>query len=822
MKRFIIDHGLLHQTTCPYTPQQNGVAERKNRTLLEITRALMIESHVPVHFWPEAIATATYLTNRLPTKPLNYDTPLDILETHVPIPSSHSLPPRVFGCIVYVHLQKGVRTKLEPRAVKCVFLGYGVNQKGYRCYDPIQDKIYTTLDCEFFEQSYYYTQLSPQGESLSDDLSWLTYPEVMNPDPITQVGNTTDVAPETSVSPRLTTPVPSDEHPSDDLSTAEVDSENPGTDTITETNTTTETNTIPSCSVPNRYQLPPRSTRGVPPRRYDPEYEAQRSKYPIERISNENLSSTAMAFTASLYSTDIPKTVEEALGNEKWKQAMEDEYSALQRNKTWEKCILPKGKKKVGCRWVFSIKYRADGTVERYKARLVAKGYTQTYGIDYSETFSPVAKIDTIRVLLSIAANKEWPIYQFDVKNAFLHGSIEEDIYMEAPPGYSQEFRNGEGCKLRKALYGLKQSPRAWFGRFTKAMKKFGYKQSNSDHTLFLKRVRDKITCLIIYVDDMIITGNDEKEITDLKGKLFQEFEMKDLEILKYFLGIEVLRSEQGIFIHQRKYILDLLTETGMLDCKPAETPIVANHGLQILEGAKLAKREQYQKIVGKLIYLAHTRPDIAYAVGVVSRYMHLPQIQHMTAVMRILRYLKGTSSTGIYFVKNDHLDLIAYTDADWAGDRDDRKSTSGYFTLVGGNLVTWGSKKQKVVALSSAEAEFRGIAKGITEILWIQKLMNELGFPQKTACKLFCDNKAAISISENPVQHDRTKHVEIDRHFIKDKLEDKTIKLLFVRSKDQLADILTKAINTKAFEEILRKLGIGAPTVQLEGECRK
>ena len=393
---------------------------------------------------------------------------------------------------------------------------------------------------------------------------------------------------------------------------------------------------------------------------------------------------------------------------------------------------------------------------------------------------------------------------------------------MEAPPGYSQEFGDGEGCKLIKALYGLKQSPRAWFGRFTKAMKKFGYKQSNSDHTLFLKRVRDKITCLIIYVDDMIITGNDEKEITDLKAKLFQEFEMKDLGILKYFLGIEVLRSKQGIFIHQEKYILDLLTETGMLDCKPAETPIVANHGLQIHERAKLAKREQYQKIVGKLIYLAHTRPDIAYAVGVVSRFMHLPQIQHMTALMRILRYLKGTSSTGIYFAKNDHLDLIAYTDVDWAGDRDGRKSTSGYFTLVGGNLVTWRSKKQKVVALSSAKAEFRGIAKGITEILWIQKLMNELGFPQKTACKLFCDNKAAIKISENPVQHDRTKHVEIDRHFIKDRLEDKTIKLPFVRSKDQLADILTKAVNTKAFEETLCKLGIGAPIAQLEGECRK
>ena len=216
---------------------------------------------------------------------------------------------------------------------------------------------------------------------------------------------------------------------------------------------------------------------------------------------------------------------------------------------------------------------------------------------------------------------------------------------------------------------------------------------------------------------------------------------------------------------------------------------------------------------MGKLIYLSHTRPDIAYAVGIVSKFMHRPQVEHMVAVLRILRYLKGTSNKGVFYAKNDNLDLIGYTDADWAGDRDDRKSTSGYFTLVGGNLVTWRSKKQKVVALSSAEAEFRGIAKGITEILWIRKLLGELGFVQGQASPLYCDNKAAISISENPVQHDRTKHVEIDRHFIKEKLESKVISLPFVRSAGQLADILTKAVSSQIFNSTLSKLGFGDPT---------
>uniref|UniRef100_A0A803MX05 Retroviral polymerase SH3-like domain-containing protein n=1 Tax=Chenopodium quinoa TaxID=63459 RepID=A0A803MX05_CHEQI len=274
----------------------------------------------------EAIATSTYLTNRLPSKPLDYQTPLDTLSSHVTIPSVHSLPPRVFGCVVYVHLPKRARNKLEPRAIKCVFIGYGVYQKGYRCYDPIQKRVYTTLDCEFFKQTYYYTQLGPQGENLSDDLSWLTYPKMVDPDPTTQVGNTTDATPEAVVPlPLQSPPDPPNEHPSDDIPSSE---EVPSESSPVSYNMP-EINPVSNESEQNRYELPPRSTRGVPPRRYDPEYEDQRSRYPIERISTESLSSTAIAFNASLYSADIPKNVEEAVKNEKWKQAMEEEYQAL-------------------------------------------------------------------------------------------------------------------------------------------------------------------------------------------------------------------------------------------------------------------------------------------------------------------------------------------------------------------------------------------------------------------------------------------------------------------------------------------------------------
>ena len=499
---------------------------------------------------------------------------------------------------------------------------------------------------------------------------------------------------------------------------------------------------------------------------------------------------------------------------------MEAEMEALKKNGTWEKCTLPPGKKPVGCKWVFTIKYKADGSVERYKARLVAKGYTQTYGVDYSETFSPVAKIDTIRVLFSVAANLDWPLYQFDVKNAFLHGDLKEEVYMEPPPGFSEEFGDYEVCRLKKALYGLKQSPRAWFGRFTVAMKKYGYHQSNSDHTLFIKRRKCQVTCLIIYVDDMIITGNDPEEITQFRRNLFLEFEMKDLGELKYFLGIEVLRSKEGIFISQQKYVLDLLAQTGLLDCKPVDTPIVVNHGLRIDEEEEVVDQEKYQHLIGKLIYLSHTRPDIAYAVGVLSQFMHRPQKDHMEAALRVVRYLKGTPGRGVLFQKNGHLEIKTYTDADWASSPVDRRSPSGYFTFVGGNLVTWKSKKQKVVSLSSAEAEFRGIARGLTEVLWLKKLLTEIGVRIQSTCRLMCDNKAAISISENPVQHDHTKHIEIDRHFIKEKIEAGVVDLPFVKSEVQLADILTKAVTGRVFEGALYKLNVRDPIIQLEGEC--
>jgi hypothetical protein len=379
---------------------------------------------------------------------------------------------------------------------------------------------------------------------------------------------------------------------------------------------------------------------------------------------------------------------------------------------------------------------------------------------------------------------------------------------MDIPPGFELSEHTGKVLRLRRSLYGLKQSPRAWFDRFRQAMLKRGFHQSNADHTLFYKHGDNKVAILIVYVDDIVITGDNQKEIDDLKRHLAQEFEVKDLGHLRYFLGIEVSRGSKGIFLSQRKYTLDLLRETGMHGCRPVATPIEQNHRLSSGMGT-LIDRELYKRLVGKLIYLSHTRPDIAFAVSVVSQFMHDPKTAHLDALNRILKYLKGCPGKGLLYTKYGVLQVECYTDADWAGFLDDRRSTSGYCTFVGGNLVSWRSKKQPVVARSTAEAEFRSMAQGICELLWPQVLLVELKLHSHGPLMLYCDNKATIDIANNPIQHDRTKHIKIDRHFIKEKLDKGIVCLPYVTSASQLADIRTKGLPERMFSVFCSKMGL-------------
>ncbi|CAL8163118.1 unnamed protein product [Prunus armeniaca] len=764
---FFLAQGIIHQTTTPFTPQQNGVSECKNHQLLEVARSLMLDMSVPHHLWGYAVLSAAYLINRTPSRVLDFKTPHDVFGDHVSPVSVSKLPPKVFGFVAYVHVYSHQRSKLDHCALRCGLRGSELESLG------LENDVFE--DASLGKETTCRTEASDRSP-ISEDETCGPYEETtdrpLELDHLPISGDEVGALGVTKASDQS----PVSENNDSDSCMDEFNVIPPSALLLPQSTRDSESSEVISNDLPvSTYQLPPRTTRGKPKVQYSPDIHAK-SKYPISHfVSTHRLSKSYASYLCQLSSVCVPTKLQDALSHPKW-------MDALNKNKTWDLVPLPRWKKAVGCRWVFTLKHKADGSIDRYKARLVAKGYTQT--------FAPVAKLNTVRVLLSLADNCDWPLLQFDVKNAFLHGDLKEEIYMvtskmHLPPGIPVTSKKGVVCKLRKSLYGLKQSPRVWFGRFAASMKKFGYVQSNSDHTLFLKRRKGKLTALIIYVDEMIVTGDDQAEMQNLQKYLASEFEMKSLE-------------------------------TGMLDCKPIDTPSEQNHKLGLYPDQVPTDKERYQRIVGKLIYLSHTRPDIAYAVSVVSQFMHSPSEDHMGAVMRILRYLKVTPGNGLMFCNYGHIDVEGYTDADWAGSVTDRRSTSGYFTFVGGNLVTWRSKKQKVVSRSSAEAEYCGMAQGVCELLWLRRLLRDLGFGPQKPMDLYCDNKAAIAIADNPVQHDHTKHVEVDRHFVKEKLDAEIISFPFISSEYQLADVLTKAVSTTVFLNSLDKLGmcdIFAPT---------
>jgi len=486
---------------------------------------------------------------------------------------------------------------------------------------------------------------------------------------------------------------------------------------------------------------------------------------------------------------------------------MQSELAALEANNTWSLTSLPPGKTPIGCRWIYKIKRHSDGTIERHKARLVAKGYTQLEGIDFHDTFSPTAKMITVRCLLALAAAQNWSLHQLDVHNAFLHGDLHEEIYMCPPPGLRRQGENLV-CRLNKSLYGLKQASRQWFAKFSAAIQAAGYVQSKADYSLFTCRNGKSFTALLIYVDDILIIGNDLKAVYTLKRFLHSRFRIKDLGDLKYFLGIEVSRSQKGIAISQRKYTLEILKDGGILGAKPVNFPMEQNTKLSDA-GDLLNDPSQYRRLVGRLIYLTITRPDIMYSVHVLSRFMHAPRKPHMEAALRVLRYLKGAPGQGLFFSSQNDLSLRAFCDSDWAGCPMTRRSTTGYCVFLGSSLVSWRTKRQKTVSLSSAKAEYRAMAGTCCELSWLRSLLKDLQILHPKPALLHCDNKAALHIAANPVFHERTRHIEMDCHFIRDKIQDGSIITKFVISADQLADVFTKPLRKEIFSTMIRKLGV-------------
>ncbi|BBN70142.1 RmlC-like cupins superfamily protein [Prunus dulcis] len=532
------------------------------------------------------------------------------------------------------------------------------------------------------------------------------------------------------------------------------------------------------------------------------------TRYPLCNFLSYHRYSPQHHSSVATISQDVePSSYTEAASLSHWTDAMQSELAALEANHTWSLTPVPPGMKPIGCGWVYKIKRHSDGTIERYKARLVAKGYKQLEGIDYHDTFSPTAKMITVRCLLALAAAQDWSLHQLDVNNAFLHGDLHEEIYMSPPPGLQRQGENLV-CRLNKSLYGLKQASRQWFAKFSTAIQTAEYVQSKADYSLFTCRNGKSFTALLIYVDDILITSNDLKAISTLKKFLHSRFRIKDLGDLKYFLGIEVSRSKRGISISQRKYTLEILKDGGILGAKPVNFPIEQNIKLSDI-GELLRDPSQYRRLGGCLIYLTITRPDIMYSIHVLSQFMHTPRRPHMEAALRVLRYLKGAPGQGLFFSSQNDLSLQAFCDLDWAGCPMTRRSTMGYCVLLGSSLVSWQTKRQKIVSLSSAEAKYRAMTGTCCELSWLRPLLKDLQILHPKPALLHCDNKAALHIAINPVFHERTRHIEMNCHFIRDKIQDGSVVTKFVTSANQLADVFTKPLGNEPFSTMIRKLGV-------------
>ena len=448
----------------------------------------------------------------------------------------------------------------------------------------------------------------------------------------------------------------------------------------------------------------------------------------------------------------------------------------------------------------------------------MAKGYAQRHGVDFDEVFAPVARIETVRVLLALAAQGGWQVHHMDVKSAFLNGDLSETVYVQQPLG----FIVGTGdkvLKLRKALYGLKQAPRAWNSKLDKELITLGFVRRKLDHAVYRRGGKSSFLIVGVYVDDLIISGPCVSDIIEFKTEMKEKFSMSDLGLLIYYLGIEVNQRAAGITICQSSYAAKILESAGMGNCNTCEVPMESRLKLSKLKDGEALNSTEYRSIIGSSRYLVNTRPDLAYAVGVVSRHMEAPGKEHWNAVKHILRYLKGTREYGCRYDKGADLKpmLIGYSDSDFAGDVEDRKSTTGVGYFLGTSLVTWASQKQRIVALSSCEAEYVAAAAAACQGIWLNRLVADMMGTKQPKVKLYMDNMAAIALSKNPVHHDRSKHIDTRYHFLRECIEDGKVEVEHVGTGEQLADIFTKALGRVKFVELRTALGV-ASVHQVQG----
>ena len=780
--------GIRHLTSVAYVPQSNGKAERLNLTLLDKARTMMLTAKLDTFMWGSAILTANYLRNRSPCKPINFKTPYELVYGKAP-GLAHL---KIFGCKAFPLIVNKDRNKFDPTAQQnCVMTGYDDRDGIYWIYNKSKRSIFRSRDVKFNEQM----NLKETDESLdnSETNEWF---EITLDNEVDSESNAEEVV---------------QEEESQGLD--ETDENEEVSEGTVEMLGQTEAISEETVEMPGQFEAISEETVEMPVQ-IEAENEdflttpgasnsvtirkSTRSTKPIDRLVVRPDSKTYIINEETL---SDPKTIKEALkrsDSKKWIEAIKSELDSIAENEVWDVVDRPSDKAVIGTKWVFKIKRNAENIPEKYKARLVAKGYNQEYGIDYYETFSPVVKVQTLRTIFAIAANHGLSVHQVDINTAFLNGYLDEEIYVENPPG-CDSFNKQKVCRLKKSLYGLKQAPRAWNTTLVKFLSGYGLKQLSADVCVFT----NNHLIVAIYVDDIIIAGKDEKEIIDFKDKISKRFKTKDLGKANYVLKIKVEQIRGGGWkMHQQNYIDDIIKLYELNNDKNVELPIQPSHGLTLeLNDEKEPLRElvdstKYRQAIGKLMYLmVCTRPDISYAVSVLSRFMSQPRMKHWRFVRQLLKYVKFTRDYALFYPSCGSTILTGYSDSDHAGDLGDRKSTSGYIFILSGCTISWKSTKQCTVAISSTEAEYIALSQATQEAIWLKELLAQLGFPQDqiTMCG---DNLSSMQIVKNASTHNRSKHIDVRYHFIRDHYQKGTIGLQYIESESLCADLLTKGVN--------------------------
>uniref|UniRef100_A0AAV1UWV9 Integrase catalytic domain-containing protein n=1 Tax=Peronospora matthiolae TaxID=2874970 RepID=A0AAV1UWV9_9STRA len=764
--------GIEQQTTVPYAHQANGTAERAIRTIVTIGRSMLHHAKLDKCFWAEAAMTAVYVKNRLPSPKIPHKTPFEIVYNSKPS-VKHM---RVFGCQAYILTPKEKRLKWDPKARAGLFLGYEEVSKAYRVYDIEAGQVMISRDVNFDESAFGMSMLISD-----DDVDGLDFESIdlddeePRPRHFKQTGK------------RKAQP----SHDNDDASMPRAVRQRPG---------------LEESSAPD----------DLSSRRANEDEERKSEEQHDTRTSSAFWHASANAVEAAVDFSE-PSTFEEAVSGPDqvhWRKAIDAELDSMKLRGVFRAAKLPNGQSAIGTKWVFKIKRKADGSIEKYKARLVAKGFRQKYGIDYTETFSPVVKYVTLRMVIAITRHFGWPLDQLDVVTAFLYGVMKEKVFCAVPEGVKMEG-DFDCLELIKAIYGLKQASRVWNETFDEFIRSIGFQASGFDPCLYIMTSEGHCVFVLVYVDDVLVTGSSLEMIARTKNDLKTRFEMTDSGKCAFVLGIELLDGEDGsVTMCQRRYVDDVLKRFGMDECKAVASPVDVSSRLVPSNSASKVD-VPFREAVGALMHLTTaTRPDIAFAVSFVSRFMEKPQEEHWVAVKRIFRYLQGTKMHGICYKPSAKIDFRGYSDADWAGDLADRKSTSGYVFMLLGAPVSWGSKKQPSVSLSTSEAEYIALSLAIQEGKWINRLLCEImAAANEEGPELVIreDNQSCIKMTKNPVNHGRAKHIDIKYHHIRDGVKRGEVKLEYCETTLMLADIMTKGLHGPRHKDLTAALGIRA-----------